>query len=491
LWAKERWLGPRCALISDRLEARRGGGWPLIKRQVPLTPFSVSSVEALTLGGDFQTLPALPVLASIRDGSEVVAQYELKLEDAGADRVIVEERNGSAGSSEKYDVLEEYDVALFDLLKKAEDSYLDAGDGLAYLLDLALAGLTAVRRGWIKIEPAPQWLMDLEDIHRRLRGLDLDRARSWLGEPKPGRSIAWEGQYSRLRLGGDASSRGDLTPGREAVSDLVLHAPLPWIKQTVSRVRCSPDTAAGREEILVFLIERLKEYGREWKLEPHPLILHPWLRAMGRALGHRYDLERLDHKNLATMLTQGVALAVGWRNQYAIVVVDGNKAGDAVLIGLLQGGIERVMSLDTSEWSEVPGPGEDRDEWLAGIQYKLWDEVGWVNYVNAVDKRVLTEARPLAAALFSSSFWGMLRAAGPAFRLGRLSRAERFAVWPSEAFKDIGKWIAREGRLPVIYRLSQVPFRRRRPRSRGMLYVKETAAAVVLLILIATALALL
>ena len=205
---------------------------------------------------------------------------------------------------------------------------------------------------------------------------------------------------------------------------------------------------------------------------------------MGWALGHRYDLERLDHKNLATMLTQGVALGVGWRNQYAIVVVDGNKAGDAVLIGLLQGGIERVMSLDTSEWSEIPGPGEDRDEWLAGIQYKLWDEVGWVNYVNAVDKRVLTEARPLAAALFSSSLWGMLRAAGPAFRLGRLSRAERFTIWPSEALKDVGKWIVQEGRLSIIYRLSQVPFRRRRPRSRGMLYVKETAAAAAALVII-------
>ena len=55
---------------------------------------------------------------------------------------------------------------------------------------------------------------------------------------------------------------------------------------------------------------------------------------------------------------------------------------------------------------------------------------------------------------------------------------------------DVRRWVESEGMLRVMARLMQVPFLRKRPRTRGLLYIKETllaAAALGILILIIVA----
>ena len=474
-FAEERFLRSRAALLADRLEASQGTGWPRGPRQAPLTPLTISAVDALNLMGDFRKAPELPATITIRDGSEKVAEYVMKRK-AEASAVEVERREISDEKKETGKVQEEYDLAWFELLREAEERYLAIGDGWAYLLDLGAATLRAIREGWIRILPEPAWLSDLSQLGERIAGLDLSLVREWFGPPRPERKIAWENGYMQLGLGGNPSARRELSAQPRPKADLTIHAPLPWVKEIARKVRSSPATPAGREELMAFFLERLKEYGRSWKVEPGPLILHPWLRAMSRSLQLRYDLEQLDHLMLARLATQGWAAALGWHSQLVFVVVEGTRISEAILVELFQGGIKRLSHLAPS-FPPAPARAGARLEWLAELQFLLWEKEGWTNLVFALDRRLLREEGRLLRAALATSPFGFFRALAPSLVLIRLIRGGGLTVWPIEVFRDVGKWRKREGALTVLYRLIQAPFRGRSPKSRGRLYVRATVMA--------------
>jgi len=481
-WALEYWLKPRAALISDRIKASKGQGWPRGKRRAPFTSLEIEAVDALTLYGDFSSPPPLPASIIVIDGSETVAEYELR-EGEDAEVVVVKEASGSADGG-RYAVREAYDLRALGRLKQAMDNYAADGDGLAYLVDVAAAWLVAAREGWVTVYPEPDWLEGLHGAAARTGDLDLDRARGWLGERRPGRTVAWQASNLRLALGGDASQRNELSSRRGA--EFELCAPLWWVKDIVSRSSGSSPTPAGREEFLEYLLGRIKEYGVNWRVRPGPLMLHPWLRTIAGTLGIRYDLEMLDHVNLARIATQGLALAVGWHSRHVLIIRDGPKVSDAILVELLQGGIEKVASLEVLDWPEFPPPGEAREEWMADRQYALWDQVGWTNYLIAMDGRLLKTYLSIAKASLSSSPLGYIGALRPLLDLQVSISDEDLSVWPVEATKDLAGWVEREGVGSILLRLSRAVFRRRSRMSRGLLYVRETVlAALALIVLIA------
>ena len=122
---------------------------------------------------------------------------------------------------------------------------------------------------------------------------------------------------------------------------------------------------------------------------------------------------------------------------------------------------------------------------------RLWDE-GY-GFQNMVIGLRLSALRALGDLLAIRRFANPLRLFGairPLLRVIREMKGGGIVVYPDRLFVELEKWIQHIGR-PRIYRtLLQINFDRR-PRTRGLLYVKETIAAAIAVIAIVAAIVLL
>ena len=291
-------------------------------------------------------------------------------------------------------------------------------------------------------------------------------------DPQAGGSLSPSAAARRLRIasGSRVAICFELESIQDLLGELVSHH-LPWQK----------------EEILFPLrkiIQTIQEYGRKWSIDPVPLPLKSYLRGLVRFFRLPYDISNLDDEFLPGTILEGISLGVGGHSQHAVILLEKKEVKGVLVLELFRSGVRRIKFLSGKE---IPPPRDpDRIEWLKEAKYTLWNQAGWMNYAVAIDLSLLRE---LNQALTGKEFSSLSKSPWLFFRLARLARKfkqDEFIFYPNLMLDTMGKFIQKEGVLSIGYRLLQAAFKRDHPRPRGLLYVRETVIAglVVLLAII-------
>ncbi|MCX5858904.1 MAG: hypothetical protein NT056_03245 [Proteobacteria bacterium] len=288
-------------------------------------------------------------------------------------------------------------------------------------------------------------------------------------DPQAGGSLSPSAAARRLRKvsGSRMAVCFELEPVRDLIVKLVSH-PLPWQKEEL----LSP---------LKKLIQLIQGYGRNWSINPVPLPLKSWLRGLTRLFRLPYDISRLDDEFLPGTILEGISLGVGGHSQHAIILLDQKEIKGILVLELFRSGVRKIKFLSGKEIPPPRDPG--RIEWLKETKFALWDQAGWMNYAIAIDLSLLRE---LNQALAGKEFSSLTKSPWLLLRLGRIIskfKQDEFIFYPNLMLDTLGKFIQKEGILSIGYRLLQAAFKRDRPRPRGLLYVRETIIAGLVILL--------
>jgi hypothetical protein len=288
-------------------------------------------------------------------------------------------------------------------------------------------------------------------------------------DPQAGAPLSLPEATRRLRKA--SGSRTAICFEFEPVKDLfgiLVNHHLPWQKEEL----LSP---------LRKLIQLIQGYDQKWSMDPAPLPLKSYLRSLIRLFRLPYDISKLDDEFLPGMVLEGISLGVGGHSQHAIILLDQKKVKGVLVLELFRSGVRRIKFLSGKEIPPPRDPG--RIEWLKETKFALWDQAGWMNYAIAIDLSLLRELNRALAGKEFSSLWKSPRLLLRLTRLTRKFKQDEFIFYPNLMLDTLGKFIQKEGALSIGYRLLQAAFKRDHPRPRGLLYVRETVIAGLVVLL--------
>jgi len=237
-------------------------------------------------------------------------------------------------------------------------------------------------------------------------------------------------------------------------------------------------------------IRLIKGLNERWAITPLLFFLRKGVWRL--FVGSPFSLSRLDDQFLPVILTEGLSLYYGHHHCHAVVVLDGSTVLGIFVLEFSNGGPWKITTLPVSVvgsvFEEVQDGKDDLEEGLKEAKFRIWQAGYWVSYaylvrwgflqaLGQVFIPFLSQGRPL-------SLWYRFRAL---FHLRRAVKEGAISLYPDLVIRQLLQWARKEGRWSILYRLAEIPFRKRKPRTRGVLYVKETVVTVVIVIIICLA----
>ena len=248
-----------------------------------------------------------------------------------------------------------------------------------------------------------------------------------------------------------------------------------------------PETLDERENLFRHFLVFLTCYAQNWAVHPAPFLLRKGILWFTELFDLPGNMARLDVEYFPRILFRGTGTATGYHHQDALLIVQGGRLRAVLVFELFEWGIRKIEALPSDRYAAVfreAVQGEGLLRAVERVKYELWDDCGWISWAIAVEADLLPRAVRLASGILKGKSVSLVPAA---IRLRGEVLGGRMAVYPNAIVRDVRPWVEKEGRVSLLARLVQIPFRRKRPRSRNLLYVRETILAAVcigLLILI-------
>lgn len=250
-----------------------------------------------------------------------------------------------------------------------------------------------------------------------------------------------------------------------------------------------------REEtklVLMRAMELIRDFGKIWHMHPLPFYLKNWFRVPGRILGLPYDINNLAAWFIPTVLIDGVEIFLGQHNYRTFVLLDGDIPVLALTVELYNAGLRGLRTLDPAQFADIfAGRKHDYDAMREGIRevgLRMWEKgYGFQNMASVIRLSALKALGDLLSVRRFSYLYKLLGLFGPLRRVLREMKAGGLVVYPDRLIKELENWVKSVGRVRIYHTLLNMNFDRK-PRTRGLLYIKETIIAAIILSIIITVL---
>lgn len=242
--------------------------------------------------------------------------------------------------------------------------------------------------------------------------------------------------------------------------------------------------------ILRKALEIVRRFREQWSMYPLPFYLADPIRLPAKWLGNPFDINYLATWFLPGMIVDGEAVFLGQHNNRTFVTMDGNKIIAMYSIEFYDSGIRRFVTHDPKKYSDLftdmDTTYDDVRERAVQLGIRLWNEgYGFQNQVMITQVEFLKTLGQLNSVNTWKNPFKLFKLIGPIRRLIKLGKSGAIVSYPDKMLVALEEWIQRVGRLHIYPNILYIPFDRRRPRRRGLKYIKETliAGAIVAAIL--------
>lgn len=259
-----------------------------------------------------------------------------------------------------------------------------------------------------------------------------------------------------------------------------------------------PELPWARDDLRLVVqrsMELAKGFGRYWHMFPLPFYLKDWVRRPLRWLGLPYDLNNLAAWFLPTVFVEGAELFLGQHSNRTFVFLDGDEPVMVLVVEMYRGGLRRIQTVDPRQFRNLFAGREKSfeatKEGVTEVSLRLWEQgYGFQNLTTALRLSTMRAMGDFLSIRRYAYLYRLLSLPTPLIRLARELRRGGIATHPDRMLVELERWVKKVGR-PRIYRtLLNMSFDRK-PRTRGLLYVKETIIAAVVVAAVVAAVVLL
>jgi len=241
-----------------------------------------------------------------------------------------------------------------------------------------------------------------------------------------------------------------------------------------------PATLDERENLFRHFLVFLTCYGQNWAVHPTPFFLCKGVRWLTEFFDLPGNMARLDVEYLPRILFRATGTVSGYHHQDALLIVQGGRLRAVLVFEFYEWGIRKIEALPAERYAAVFREAVQEEGLLRAVErvkYELWDDCGWLSWAVAVEADLLPRAVRLASGIIKGKSVSLVP---ELIRLRSEVLGGRMALYPNAIVGDVLPWIEKEGRVSLLARMIQIPFRRKRPRLRNLLYVRETILVAIL-----------
>lgn len=248
-----------------------------------------------------------------------------------------------------------------------------------------------------------------------------------------------------------------------------------------------PPQPWGRDDSKLVLrraLEMTRAFGEQWQLYPRPFYLKDWVRGPARLLGSPYDISRLSYWFMPVVIIDGMDIFLGQHNCRSYVVLDGNRPQLMISVEVYRSGLRKIRTHDPAEFADIFAdmrPGYEGTRAAAReVSLRLWEKGhGFQTLVSVMRQSTVKTMLELFSVHRFARLHRLFGLIWPLRRLLKELKAGGIAAYPDRMLVQLEKWVAKAGRLRIYSNVVNWGFDRS-PRSRGLLYIKETVIGLVL-----------
>jgi len=222
------------------------------------------------------------------------------------------------------------------------------------------------------------------------------------------------------------------------------------------------------ELVLGKLLYLVRGYRSQWAIHPVPIGLR-WS-----------NISRLSYWFLPKFIVEGAMVTLGLLHKFAFIFLEQSTVISAFVIEMYDGGVRMLKTFPANELSQFFHDGSLREN-LIKAKHHIWHKDGWVNFAIAMQASLVKEVLKLNLSGTLTSIWRLPGAIPRLMRMWKIIRNDGIAVYPDRGLVELERWVKKTGRINVWLTALQIPFDRSRPKRRGVLYVRETIAALLAL----------
>jgi len=387
-------------------------------------------------------------------------------------------------------------IQFFGALKEALEEFQKDGSPTAFIDSAYKAVKKIYTNKWIAFSPKPKAFARLEELVGGDRGIiryepsDLGQ-----GSPDPELQRMLDDLYLVVLRGRDFTIA--LRFSMKEPFSLLLDQDVAGAYHEVPFRRLAREVSRGTGARMVLALQADALFGvlHECFLRPFPYVKNDAELVLGRLLymvrGYRSqwaihpvpiglrwsNITNLSHWFLPKFILEGAMVTLGLLHRFAFIFLEQSAVRSALIIDMYDGGVKRVKTFPANELSQFFHTGSLREN-LIRAKHHIWHKDGWVNYAIAVQASLVREVLKLNLSGSLTSIWRLPRAIPYLMRIWKIIRNEGIAVYPDRGLVELERWVKKTGRIKVWLTALQIPFDRTRPRRRGVLYVRETIAAL-------------
>jgi len=255
-----------------------------------------------------------------------------------------------------------------------------------------------------------------------------------------------------------------------------------------------PYDRESTKSIIRKFLEILRRFQEQWTMHPLPFYLNNYLRLPAKWLGNPYDINYLASWFLPGVIIDGEAIFLGQHNIRTYATLEKGRILTIFTLEFYDGGIRNFITHGPGVYSDIFADLEedynDVKERAIKLGIRLWnDGYGFQNQVVIIQTQFLKTLGQVAAINIWKNPLMLWRLIKPGRKLIALFKTGGVVLYPDKLFFALEAWVKKVGRLYVYPPILSVPFDRKKPRSRGLKYVKSTIFAgvvIALFILIVT-----
>ena len=403
-------------------------------------------------------------------------------------------------------------IGFFGAFQENLAAFESSGD----LWDWTAGALRAVQkvydRKWIRFAPEPPVFARLREMFNGIIQFDpshIDPAALFgaapLDRPAPRHTIVLLKDADRvtgLSLGGERPTEITLDP---KITDQLAGVPFARLAKTCARItgvnrvivlRFEPvanllyeafyhPMPYQREDSKIVLrraMEIVRRFREQWHMHPLPFYLTDPIRLPAKWLGNPYDINYLATWFLPGMILDGERVFLGQHNVRTFVTLQEQRILAMYTLEIFDTGIRKVITHDPSQYADLfadvePTP-EAMKECAVQLGIRLWKEGhGFQNQVTITQKDFLATLGEVGSQQVWKSPLSLWRIVRPIRNLIRMAKQGALVTYPDLMFESLEKWVKQVGRVHIYSSLITVPFDRKRPRSRGLKYVRASLLA--------------
>ena len=240
-----------------------------------------------------------------------------------------------------------------------------------------------------------------------------------------------------------------------------------------------PYSRENTKGVLRKLIEIIRRFRELWTIYPLPFYLSDPVRLPAKWLGNPYDINYLASWFLPGVIIDGEAIFLGQHNVRTFVTMDDDRIIAIYTLESYDAGIRKVITHDPEKYAHIfAGMKPDYDDVKTraiALGINLWNEgYGFQNQVMITQSdflKTLGQASSIEIWKNPLKLWRVIK---PGKKLVKQLKGGAIVTYPDQMLVSLENWVKKVGRLKIYRPLLSVPFDRKRPRSRGVKYVKPT-----------------